>query len=298
MSWKDVLRKSTPQFLLDWNRRRKKRKRNAVLAEQKKNLKGISTADIIADLQRIGIEKGDTVLVHSSLSRIGYLEKGAKTFVDALKQQLGEEGTILMPTSPNPVYQLDYIQQMSHFDVLHSPSKTGKITEYFRKLPDTSRSLHPTEPVSAWGKNADYFVKDHFNQLTPYNQDSPFYRISEARGKILYVGVTLSMAGTNLHTLEDAVDFKFPVYHPDIFECKVVDEKGVAHTVKTKVHDPTWSKKRKCDELIPMFIEQKVMKREQIGEAETLVVDAKGFFEVMLDQYQKHGVTMYTPHGS
>lgn len=298
MSLKDVVRSMTPGFLLNWNRKRKKNSRNNELANKERTGKSISTADLVKNLKDIGIKAGDSVLVHSSLSRIGHLVDGPKTFVDALIEAVGVEGTVLMPTSPNNVFQLNYIRNTPFFDVLNSPSKTGAITEYFRKLPNAKRSLHPTEPVSAIGKLADYYTKDHFNQLTPYNKNSPFYRVSEQKGKILYVGVTLSMAGTNLHTLEDAVDFKFPVYYKDAFEIEVIDEKGEKHTVKTKVHNPEYSKKRKCDDLIPMFKAKGALVKCTVGEAATLVVDAEKFLAAMIAEYAQNGVTMYTPKGS
>lgn len=294
MSLKDFIRKSTPKFLLDWNRKRKKQKRNAELA----NLKPLSKDELTKDLRSIGIKEGDTLLVHSSQSRIGNLKDGPKTLVDALLEVVGKQGNILMPTSPNNVYQLNYIRNTPFFDVRESPSNSGKITEYFRTLPNAVRSIHPTEPVSAIGPKAKYFTEGHFGQLTPYNEESPFYKVSKEGGKILYIGVTLSMAGTNLHTLEDAVDFKFPVYHPEIFEFKVIDDKGKEHLIKTKVHNPEWSKKRKCDDLIPMFVEQGALEKVKIGEANTLLVDAKRFLEVMIEQYGEKGVTMYTPKGS
>jgi aminoglycoside 3-N-acetyltransferase len=298
MSLKDFVRKCTPTFLLNWNRKRKKEFRNSELEKQKKHGASISKENLISNLEAIGVRKGDVLLVHSSLSRIGFLENGATTFIEALLDVIGEDGTLLMPTSPNNVYQLNYIRNTPFFDVLNSPSKTGKITEVFRTWPGSIRSLHPTEPVSAFGKNAEYFVKDHFNQLTPYNSNSPFYRVSEQKGKILYVGVTLSMAGTNLHTLEDAVDFKFPVYHEETFDFDLIDESGERKKVSTKVHDPEWSKKRKCDDLIPLFEAKGVLQKVQIGEADTLLVDAKGFLETMIEAYQSSGVTMYTPKGS
>ena len=298
MGLKDIVRKFTPKPLLDWNRKRKKRVRNAQLEQQRSSNKALTKEDLVANLKRIGIEKGDILMVHSSLSKIGFLEEGPKTFVDALIEAVGPEGNILMPTSPNNVYQLDYIRNTPFFDVLNSPSKTGKITEYFRTLPGVERSLSPTEPVSAWGPRAVEFTKDHFGQLTPYNEHSPFYKVSENGGKLLYVGVTLSMAGTNLHTLEDAVEFKFPVYYKDIFEIEVIGKNQRKQKVKTKVHDPDWSKKRKCDDLIPMFIEEGAMKKVKIGEADTLLCDAKKFFDVMVKNYKEKGITMYTPKGS
>ncbi|MBI3135057.1 MAG: AAC(3) family N-acetyltransferase [Bacteroidetes bacterium] len=298
MSLKDFIRKNTPSFLLEMNRRRKKKRRNQELSTMAQSGHSITQQQLEQDFKNAGIVEGDVVLVHSSLSRIGHLQNGPQTFTDALKKVVGTSGTILMPTSPNAVYQYDYIHTHKTFDVLNTPSATGKITEYFRTLPGVKRSWHPTEPVSAWGANADFFLNEHFGQLTPYNSKSPFYKVSEKNGKLLYVGVTLSMAGTNLHTLEDAVDFKFPVYANEIFEVEVIDPDGKKHMVKTKVHNPEFSKKRKCDELIPMFEKEGVMRKVKIGQADTLVADAEKFLQVMIKAYRERGVTMYTPLGS
>lgn len=297
MNLKDIIRKLTPKFLLEWNRKRRKKNRNAALENQKREGKSFSQADLEADLRVAGLKEGDLVLVHSSLSRIGHLKEGPKTLIAALLSVIGPEGTLAMPTSPNNVYQLNYIRNTPSFDVLNSPSKTGAITEYFRTMPGVIRSLHPTEPVSAIGPMAEYLTKDHFRELTPYTDKSPFYRVSEQKGKIIYIGVTLSMAGTNLHTLEDAVDFKYPVYHSEIFEIDVIDSEGQKHRVKTKVHNPVYSKKRRCDDLIPYFEDEGVLKQHVIGQANTLVVDANGLLESMIQGYNESGITMYTPYG-
>lgn len=298
MTLKDHIRNIIPTIILDWNRKRKKNNRNITLNNQKVKGESISESKLISDLKLIGIEQGDTLLVHSSLSRIGYLENGPETFIKAILSVIGETGNLLMPTSPNNVYQLNYIRNTPFFDVLNTPSKTGAITEFFRTFPGVVRSVHPTEPVSAFGPKKRYLTEEHFNQLTPYNKQSPFYKVGELKGKILYIGVTLSNAGTSLHTLEDEIDnFKFPIYHPEVFEINVVDENGATHKVKTKVHNPEFSMKRKCDDLIPMFEEAGVLKRVQIGQANTLMVDAKGFFDVMVKKYRENGITMYTPKG-
>ncbi len=297
MSLRDFVRNLTPDFLLKWNRQRTKKIRNNQLEQMAKAGQSISQDQLENDLIKAGIKSGDIVLVHSALSKMGHLKDGPKTFVDALMKVVGEQGTILMPTSPNSVYQYDYIKENKTFDVLNSPSKTGKITEYFRTLPGVKRSWHPTEPVSGWGAKVDYFLNEHFNQLTPYNSKSPFYKVSEQGGKLLYIGVTLANAGTNLHTLEDAVDFKFPVYADEIFDTEIIDPTGKKHSVKTKVHNPEFSKKRKCDELIPLFEKEGAMKKVKIGQADTLVADAKKFLDAMIKAYHEKGVTMYTPEG-
>lgn len=299
MKLRDIFRALTPDFLLESYRKRKKEKQRKMLAAQKAAGKSWTKDDFVQQLKSIGIEKGDILLVHSSLSKIGYIENGPKDFVDALLETVGATGNILMPNSPNASFQLDYIQSLEVFDAANDVSRLGAITEYFRKLPGAKRSKHPTEPVSCVGPDAGFFTDSHFGNLTPYNGNSPFYKVSERKGKILYVGVTLDNAGTNLHTLEDTVpDFKFPVYHPQEFAVKVRFEDGTMREMQTKVHNPVWSKKRQCDGLLPMFEAKGAMKRVTIGHAPTLLFDAEKMLHAMIEEYQSNGVTMYTPQGS
>ena len=296
---RNFIRKITPTFILDWYRGYKKRKVRADIEQQAKNNEGWAKTDLTDQLQSIGIREGDTVLVHSSMSKIGFVDGGPKTIVDALLETVGPNGHILMPNSPNARFQLDYIQEIDGFDVLNDKSKLGAISEYFRNHENAVRSWHPTEPVSCIGPDTDFFVGTHFNQITPYNENSPFYKVAERNGKILMIGVTLDNAGTNLHTLEDAIeDFKYPIYHPTIFETNIVDPNGNTHSVKTKVHDPIWSKKRKCDGLIPLFEERNVLEFVKCGNAKTLLLDARKMLDVMIEEYKGNGVTMYTPNGS
>ena len=49
------------------------------------------------------------------------------------------------------------------------------------------------------------------------------------------LGTTLNGACTNLHTLEDAVDFKYPVYDNRIFDVKMIDGEGKEAMMKTLV---------------------------------------------------------------
>ncbi|OFZ56620.1 MAG: hypothetical protein A3D92_10655 [Bacteroidetes bacterium RIFCSPHIGHO2_02_FULL_44_7] len=295
---RDFLRKITPIFLLTAYRKNKKDQRNKALEKERQEGHVLTHDDLVQQFRAIGIQEGDVLLVHSSLSKIGYVEEGPKTVVEALLEAVGAHGHLLMPNSPNPSLQLDYIRGLEIFDVANDASKLGAISEYFRKLPQAVRSAHPTEPVSCIGKDALWFTQEHFGCLTPYTVKSPFYKVSERKGKILYLGVTLDNAGTNLHTLEDAVDtFPYPVYFEDIFTINVRFPDGKVEAMKTKVHNPVQSAKRKCDGLIPMFLENGVLQEVKIGHARALLVDAEGLLATMIQAFQERGVTMYTPEG-
>lgn len=294
MSFRAILRKYTPSWLLEHYRNFKKKRTRKKIDMQRKKGTAWKLEDLKDQLEALDIVKGDALLVHSSLSKMGFVEGGATTVIDALLQTVGAEGHLLMPNSPNASYQLDYIQHLNCFDVKNDKSQLGAITETFRKHPDAQRSCHPTEPVSCIGPEKDYFVGHHFGEPTPYTSKSPFYRVAERRGKILMIGVTLENAGTNLHTLEDAIeDFKYPVYYPQLFEVDVKLPDGSLKSMKTRVHDPDWSKKRNCDDLIPLFEKRGVLEHVKVGNADSLLLDAHKMLNVMIELYRDYGVTMY-----
>ena len=112
------------------------------------------------------------------------------------------------------------------------------------------------------------------------------------------LGTTLNGACTNLHTLEDAVEFRFPVYDEKIFEVDMVDMQGKTSQMKTKVHNPDYSAKRNCDALKPMFEKENVLVNGKIGGANSMLIDANKMLEVMIKNYNEKGVTMYTPYGN
>ncbi len=173
----------------------------------------------------------------------------------------------------------------------------GSITEYFRKLEGVYRSFHPTDSVCAKGPLAEFYTNTHYGQLTPYNEFSPFRKLCEKGGKILMLGTTLNGACVNLHTLEDAVDFKHPVYDAQLFDIKMIDANGKETVVKTKVHNPECSAKRNCDALKPEFLKQGVLVDGVIGEAKSMLIDADKMLKVMIKNYNERGVCMYVPYG-
>jgi aminoglycoside 3-N-acetyltransferase len=277
----------------------KKRSHKIALERKKTSGKIISKEQLIDDLEKAGIKKGDSVIVHSSLRRIGYVEHGPQTVISALLETIGNEGTLLFPTSPVETHGKAYLESNPVFDVRSTPSKMGAISEYFRMMSGVKRSSHPLEPVAAIGPLAEYYTKDHFGQLTPYNVNSPFARLAENHGKILSIGV-INMEHTciNMHVSEDAVpDFQPDIYDKNIYEVKITDGNGNILTMKTKVHNPEWSLKRYPNGLIPLFEKENVMKRIRIGDAESLLFDAYQLKEVMVKYYLEKGISMYFPEG-
>ena len=295
---KQFVLKYAPELLLNFFVRIKKKNRRKTLLKQKIRNKIITKQQLIDDLRKIGLKSGDSVLVHCSMSKIGYLQDGANTIIDALSETIGENGTLLFPSFPAKGRNKDYLEQNLRFDCKNTPSRMGVVTESFRTSNGVFRSLHPTDSVCAKGPLAEYYTNSHLGQLTPYNEFSPFRKLCNKGGKILMLGTTLNGACTNLHTLEDAVEFKFPVYDKKLYKVTIIDSEGHLIEVQTKVHNPEYSAKRNCDALKPIFEQENILVDGIIGEAKSMLIDANAMLDTMIKYYNEKGVTMYTPHGS
>jgi aminoglycoside 3-N-acetyltransferase len=294
----DFFRALTPKPLLEAFRSFKKNRIRNKLKKQAESGLGYNKEALMAHLSEMGITSGDTLLVHCAFSSIGYVHGGPEAVINAMLDTIGPNGHLLMPASPVAKLQYDYLKTHQFFDVLDTPSAMGALSEWFRKMPGVRRSEHPTESVCAFGPQADTFVKDHFGQPTPYNEHSPYYKVAAAGGKILIIGRTVWVA-TSLHTLEDAVaDFKFPVYADEWFEVTVKGYDRISRTMKTRAHNPEMSLSRQCGGLTPVFESAGVLKQVKFGEAQSVLLDAKGMFDTMVKEYRERGVTMYTPNGS
>ena len=59
--------------------------------------KPITKEEIVNALYSVGLAKGHTVMVHTALSKMGYVCGGAQAVIEALIEVVGEDGTIMMP---------------------------------------------------------------------------------------------------------------------------------------------------------------------------------------------------------
>jgi aminoglycoside 3-N-acetyltransferase len=155
-------------------------------------------------LSKLGISKGNNVLLHSSLNSIGRFENRAEIFIDTFLEVLGPEGTLLLPS-----LSYEYVTRTNpHFDIKKTPSCVGGLTEYFRQRSDSQRSLHPTHSVCAIGKNAHHFIHDHHLDNTPCGRHSPFRLLKEANGYVMFLGCGLK-PNTSMHGIEELLE---PIY--------------------------------------------------------------------------------------
>jgi aminoglycoside 3-N-acetyltransferase len=167
------------------------------------------------DFQKLGISAGMTLLVHCSLTKIGWICGGPVTVIQVLLDILGPDGTLIMPshTSDNsdPKYWENPPVPSEWFDIIRQSTPAfqanitptfnmGKLAETFRHWPGVLRSQHPLYSVIAVGQKAKLITDNHYECC---GEQSPLARLYDCtdNGYVLLLGVQ-HRNNTSLHLAE------------------------------------------------------------------------------------------------
>ena len=75
----------------------------------------------------LGIKKGDSLLVHSSITAMGNVEGGAHTVIQALMEGVGSDGTLVLPS-----LNWDYFQAPEKvIDLVNTPPEWELFQKHF-----------------------------------------------------------------------------------------------------------------------------------------------------------------------
>jgi aminoglycoside 3-N-acetyltransferase len=233
------------------------------------------------DLSSLGLESGDLVLVHSSLSKLGHVDGGSNTVIDSILEQIGPDGTMLVPTltgsenlnKANPPV----------FDPETTPCWTGIIPETFRKRPEAKRSLHPTHSVAAIGPMADDLLKDHHLAKTPCGPDTPYYRLAQSGGKVLLMGVDLENC-TLFHTGEELAESPYHL-QPEKVDARITIE-GKVVIQATTIH--LYGTPRHFMVLDEALLKNQIMTKGKVLEATCRLINAGAFLEFALGKIKNN----------
>lgn len=172
-------------------------------------------ATLTADLAALGDLAGETVLVHSSLSALGFVAGGPQAVVEALLAWLGPHGTLVVPTfsthlsdparwqaPPVPESWWPILRdQMPAFDPDLTPTRQmGVVADTVRAHPQARRSTHPLHSFAAVGPAAERLVSRHELDFG-LTEGSPLVGLHELDAWVLLLGVGHAN-NTSLHLAE------------------------------------------------------------------------------------------------
>jgi len=155
----------------------------------------ITRQRLVGDLRRLGLRPGMDVMVHSSLSRMGPVDGGADTVIDAIIEAISPGGTLLAPSFNHLHARV--------FNPLTTATTNGAIPQALWQRREAVRSMHPTHAVAAIGPRAGWYTAGHLERGI-WDQDSPIGRLVHNGGWILLLGVT-SEAATAYHVGETSL---------------------------------------------------------------------------------------------
>ena len=141
--------------------------------------------------REMGLKEGDTVFLHSAFHVFNGFEGSPQRLIDCVLDVIGSSGNLLMLSMPYEGTTHDYLTEGRPFDVKHTASCMGIVTEIFRRQKNVLRSLNPAHPVLAYGPKAAWFIADHDKTMYSCGKGSPFEKALELDGKALFFDVTL-----------------------------------------------------------------------------------------------------------
>ncbi|MEU7155442.1 aminoglycoside 3-N-acetyltransferase [Streptomyces chrestomyceticus] len=177
----------------------------------------VTRTRLARDLTALGLGDGDTVMFHTQMSAVGYVAGGPETVIGALRDVVGERGTLMVTCGWNDAPPYDFTDwpqtwqdslRAEHpaYDPVLSEAdhNNGRLPEALRRWPGAVRSRHPDASFAALGAAATALTADH-PWDDPHGPDSPLARLVAMGGRVLLLGAPLD-ALTLLHHAEALAD--------------------------------------------------------------------------------------------
>jgi aminoglycoside 3-N-acetyltransferase len=233
----------------------------------------VTREQLRADLGRLGVQPADVLLVHSSLSSLGYVRGGADTVIDALLDAVGPAGTVMFPT-------LTGSRNLGpdcppRFDPRADPCWTGQIPDTAWRKHDAVRSLHPTHSVAAIGPHAHQLTDAHELAGWPCGPGTPYYKHTEIGGKILLIGCDLSVA-TTLHGVEEELNLPYHLQPTPVRAAILAPAGPISLTTRIHLYGP----ERCFPRLEPLLIQSEVLIIGRVGSATSRLIDATAMLRI------------------
>ena len=228
----------------------------------------LTLTDLVDGFRALGVEAGDTLLVHSSYKSFGPVDGGPQTVIRALELAVDTEhnGTLIMPT-----FNFGF-NKGEPWDVRTTPSKMGVLTELARQDPRAKRVFHPFYSFAVLGRHAE--MLGGLRYKSAYERNSVFGKLRDLDGKIMVIGLSYTNSMTFFHHIEqmEGVDYRFLKQ----FTGEVTDADGRTYTdtFEMLVRDIDKGVITEVDPMGFLMEEKGVIQVRKIGEADVKLMKA------------------------
>ena len=236
----------------------------------------ITKKQLINEIININIKPTDTLLIHSSLKSLGYVEGGATTVVEAFMEVVNN-GLLIFPTHTWGIIRED--NQI--FDVKETQSNLGAIPNAALNTNKFIRSNHPTHSVCAYGEKALEYTKLDDNAITPCGPNCCFGALKNMNAKILFLGAPLSK-NTFIHSIEEEMNvpdrFTSHIYN---FYTKDVNNDIINYNMPRHYSTKSPHISDHYEKLLPVLMSNNIAKKVKLGESTSYLVDANKCYNLV-----------------
>lgn len=228
---------------------------------------------LINDLQNIGLERGDTVLVRADIGKMLKLNSGLKTkdILDSILYVVGENGTVVAPAYTRTSF---IKKDKNNCFTKKSRTTSGLFSMIMLANENSFRSSHPTNSHVAIGKNAKYILEDHDENSGAYD---PTRKIMNLSGKMLLLGCVSSSLGFNtVHLAEADLKIHRKIILPTM-NTSFYEKNGEIKLFKRK--DPGLCTANYY-KLFGLYIKNELLKQGYIGGVQSLLIDANDAYRI------------------
>ena len=234
--------------------------------------------DFAVLLRALGLNRGDTILMHSSMKALG-TKKTPLDFIHDIIGVIGEEGTLLAPA-------LSYesvTAEEPYFSALATEPCIGLIPKTFFHMDGVVRSIHPTHSVCAYGKHAVDITSQHHLDETPVGPNSPFMKLLDYKGKILFIGEVIKCC-TFMHGIEEIAGAPYTM-NKERTHYIIEDAKGTVTERDMYGHDfAGWKQEY---QRIKDLLQYPEIRSGKVGQADCFLLDASALLEKALAKFKE-----------
>jgi len=254
-----------------------------------------SRSQLADDFARLGVSRGQTVMLHASIRAVGAVAGGPDQIHLALKDALTDAGTLLMYASCPEFYdevgrghltpdeEREILESLPAFDATtaRSARDNGALVELFRTWPGTLVNDHVAR-FAVWGRHARHLISEQPWDLA-FGHGSALERFVELDGRILLLGSDHD-AVTFLHYAEHVADFPDKIVKR--FKVPVLEQGQRVWRDMTEVDTGDRAHAHWPDRffarIVDTYLASSGNSAGKVGDADTVLLDARGLLAFAL----------------